>query len=42
MSGHLTDVAGDTEIMLAAFGLGEMTVAILSLTIIHAFNSSLR
>ena len=42
MSGHLTDVAGETELLLAGFGLGEMTVAILSLTILHAFNASLR
>lgn len=42
MSGHLTDVAGETELLLAGFGLGEMTVAILCFTILHAFNASLR
>lgn len=46
MAGHLHvldgDGLGETEMMLAGFGLGEMTVAILSLTILHAFNGSIR
>ena len=42
MSGHLTDNQGDSDAMLAGFGLGELTVAILSLSILHAFNGSLR
>lgn len=42
MSGHLVDDQGESDYMLAGFGLGELTVAILSLSILHAFNGSMR
>lgn len=38
MAGNMTDESGESELMLAGFGLGELSVAVLSLTVLHAFN----
>lgn len=40
MSGNLVNELGESELMLAGFGLGELTVAILSLSVLHSFNKS--
>lgn len=42
MAGNLTDEAGESEALLAGFGLGELSVAVLSLTILHAFNRNMK
>jgi len=42
MAGHLTDDLGESELFLAGFGLGELSVAILSLTVLHAFNRNMK
>lgn len=42
MAGNLTDESGESEALLAGFGLGELSVAILSLTILHAFNRNMK
>lgn len=42
MAGNLTDETGESEAYLAGFGLGELSVAIMSLTILHAFNRNMK
>jgi hypothetical protein len=42
MAGNLTDESGESEALLAGFGLGELSVAILSLTVLHAFNRNMK
>jgi hypothetical protein len=42
MAGNLKDESGDSEALLAGFGLGEISVAILSLTVLHAFNRNMK
>ena len=42
MSGNLTDETGESELILAGFGLGELSVAVLSLTVLHAFNRNIK
>lgn len=42
MSGNMTDESGESETILAGFGLGELSVAVLSLTVLHAFNRNIK
>lgn len=42
VSGNMTDDAVHSEMLLAGFGLGELSVAILSLSILHAFNRNIK
>lgn len=42
MAGNLTDDTGESEMLLAGFGLGELSVAVLSLTVLHAFNRNIK
>jgi Na+-driven multidrug efflux pump len=42
MSGNMTDASGESELILAGFGLGELSVAILSLSVLHAFNRNIK
>jgi len=42
VSANMTDDQVHSESLLAGFGLGELTVSILSLSILHAFNRNIR
>ena len=42
IAGSLTDDQGESELMLAGFGLGELSVTVLSLTVLHAFNRNIK
>lgn len=42
MAGSLTNEQGESELFLEGFGLGELSVTILSLTVLYAFNRNVK
>lgn len=42
VSGNMADDQAHSEMLLAGFGLGELSVAIFSLSILHAFNRNIK
>jgi len=42
VSANMNDDTTHSEYLLAGFGLGELTVSILSLSVLHAFNRNIK